>query len=261
MAITVEDLNAGWLIAPSTKAKVCCHCLVLRDPSGVALVDTGIGLEDVRDPVGRIGQATIDRAGFQFCAADTARRQLEKQGIDANDIRHILLTHLDPDHAGGLSDFRTATVHLSAEEVTAARSGDPRYRPIQFDYSSRWVTYSSSNDVWFGTEARRVDIGFSEPIFLVPLFGHTAGHCGIAVAQGHRWTLHIGDAYYLRAELADSAHPVNLLAAAAAVDDTKRLKSLDWLRRLSREHESEVRLLGYHDVRELPRSLGGSAAG
>jgi glyoxylase-like metal-dependent hydrolase (beta-lactamase superfamily II) len=254
----VEDLNAGWLHAPP-HPRVCCHCLVLRDPAGVALVDTGIGLQDVRDPAGRVGEAAIRLAGFQFNPDDTAQRQLAGRGSRPADVTDIVVTHLDPDHAGGISDFPSARVHASAEERAAASGGDERYRPVQFERHERWVTYGPSAETWFGMEARRVDLGFSSPVLLVPLFGHTAGHCGVAVGQGERWVLHVGDAYYLRVELSDPDHPVGHVAAARAVDDRRRLESLERLRRLARDHGDAVRLLGYHDVQELPHHLGGCA--
>ncbi len=33
---------------------------------------------------------------------DTALRQIEAMGFSASDVRHIVLTHMDFDHAGGL---------------------------------------------------------------------------------------------------------------------------------------------------------------
>jgi glyoxylase-like metal-dependent hydrolase (beta-lactamase superfamily II) len=35
---------------------------------------------------------------------------------DPKDVRHIVLTHLDFDPAGGLGDFPHATVHMLADE-------------------------------------------------------------------------------------------------------------------------------------------------
>lgn len=254
----VEDLNAGWLHAPPNP-RACCHCLLLRDPCGTALVDAGIGLEDARDPAARVGRVAMDQAGFQFNPADTARRQLEARGIDSASVGHIIMTHLDPDHAGGLSDFPEASVHVSTEEWLAANSGDPRYRPIQFDRNGRVVTHAATADRWFGIPARRLNIGFASTIFLVPLFGHTAGHCGVAIEDERGWTLHVGDAYYLRAELTDPDHPVTALASAMAFDDAERINSLNLLRRLARDAGAKLRLTGYHDTQELPRRCGGSA--
>lgn len=43
---------------------------------------------------------------------ETAIRQIEALGHRAGDVRHIVATHLDFDHAGGLQDFPDATVHV-----------------------------------------------------------------------------------------------------------------------------------------------------
>jgi glyoxylase-like metal-dependent hydrolase (beta-lactamase superfamily II) len=36
---------------------------------------------------------------------------------------------------------------------------------------------------------------------MVPLLGHTAGHCGITLQTDGGWMLHAGDAYFHRWEL------------------------------------------------------------
>jgi glyoxylase-like metal-dependent hydrolase (beta-lactamase superfamily II) len=87
---------------------------------------------------------------------------------------------------------------------------------------------------------------------LVPLFGHTLGHCGVAIHQGDRWVLHVGDAYYLRIELATDDHPVSQLTRQRADDDGPRRASLEHLRRLARDHGDEIDLFGYHDPTEFP---------
>ncbi len=38
---------------------------------------------------------------------------MKRLGYSINDVRHIILTHLDLDHAGGLHDFPNAAVHVS----------------------------------------------------------------------------------------------------------------------------------------------------
>ena len=97
----IHHINCGSLqVSPNTKAS--CHCLLLEDKDGLALVDTGIGLLDVQQPLERIGQPLIDMAGFQFHEEDTAVRQVEKRGFRTTDVTHVVLSHCDPDHVGGL---------------------------------------------------------------------------------------------------------------------------------------------------------------
>lgn len=246
---TVHHINCGWLHAPPNP-RASCHCLLLEDPAGLALVDTGIGLLDSD----RLARPVIDAAGFLFDEADTAVRQIEQLGFSASDVTDIVLTHADPDHAGGLSDFPGARVHIAAEERVALRDGNPRYAPAQFAHRPRWETYSGSDRRWFGLEARPVALGFASEVLLVPLPGHTLGHCGVAVGQGRRWALHVGDAYYLRAEVARDDHPVSLLAALRADDDALRRRSLGEIRRVAREHRGQIDFFGYHDVGELPHA-------
>lgn len=248
---TVRHLNCGTLHAPPNPA-AACHCLLLEDRGRLVLVDTGIGLLDVADPPGRIGQPLIDIAGFQFHEDQTAARQVEMLGYRTADVTDIILTHADPDHTGGLADFPNATVHVSVEEHARLGSGHWRYLPAHFAHGPRWQTHAASEQCWFGLEARPLDLGIDADLRLIPLFGHTLGHCGVAVGVGGRWLLHAGDAYYLRPELVTDDHPVSALAAARADDNDRRVASLAELRRLARDHGAEVALFGYHDFDEFP---------
>ncbi len=247
----VHHLNGGVLHAPP-HPRASCHCLLLDDGGRLALVDTGIGLLDVADPVGRIGQPLIDIAGFQFDEQETVIRNIERLGFRAEEVADVVLTHVDPDHTGGLADFPDAAVHLSLEERTQLQKGHWRYLAGHFAHKPHWRTHAPAADRWFGLEARWLPIGSGGDVALIPLFGHTLGHCGVAVRDGERWLLHVGDAYYLRVELTRDDHPVSTLAAQRADDDTLRRTSLNQLRRLAREHSTEIQLCGYHDFTEFP---------
>jgi glyoxylase-like metal-dependent hydrolase (beta-lactamase superfamily II) len=51
----------------------------------------------------------------------TAVAQVRRLGFATADVRDIVLTHLDLDHAGGLSDFPAAHVHVLKVEHAAAK--------------------------------------------------------------------------------------------------------------------------------------------
>ncbi|QDU61626.1 Metallo-beta-lactamase superfamily protein [Planctomycetes bacterium Pan216] len=248
----IHHLIGGTLHAPPNP-RAGCHCLVLQHGGKLALVDTGIGLRDVAEPEKRIGEETIRLEGFQFHEEETILRQLERQGFRADDVTDIVLTHADPDHTGGLADFPEARVHLSREEHVSLARGRVRYAPAHFDHGPSWQLHGPSRERWLGLEARSIALGNGVDVLLVPLFGHTLGHCGVAVREGERWLLHVGDAYYLRVELDRDDHPVGQLAALRADDDARRRASLAQLRRLARDHAGEVDCCGYHDLDELAR--------
>lgn len=248
--MNVYHLNCGILHAPPNP-QAACHCLLIECDGRLTLIDTGIGLQDIARPQERIGQPAIDAAGFQFHESLTAVRQIEQLGFQTSDVTDIVLTHADPDHAGGLADFPAATVHLSAEEFARLESGHWRYSPIQFDHQPRWATNAQSAEHWFSLESRQILNRGELDVRMIPLFGHTLGHCGVATRHGNRWLLHVGDAYYLRVELSTDDHPVSQLAAMRADDDEQRRRSLAQLRRLWQEHSAEIELFGYHDFTEF----------
>src|SRR5271165_578172 len=125
-----------WAIAP-----MCCHCLLVEGEDGLILVDTGLGVEDVADPrrLGRIFTALVRP---RLDVAETALRQVADLGFRIDDVRHIVPTHLDLDHAGGLVDFPSATVHVHARELSAASAPTwrerERYRPAQLKPVANW---------------------------------------------------------------------------------------------------------------------------
>jgi glyoxylase-like metal-dependent hydrolase (beta-lactamase superfamily II) len=63
-------------------------------------------------------------------------------GFSPRDVRHIVLTHLDFDHAGGLDDFPWAMVHLLRRERDHALKqrtwlDRQRFRPQQWHHRER----------------------------------------------------------------------------------------------------------------------------
>ena len=96
-------------------AQLVCHCLLIdTEGEGLVLVDTGLGLRDVAEPGTRLSPVFRRAMKLPLRESETAVRQIEKLGFSASDVRHIVLTHLDFDHAGGLDDFPEAIVLILA---------------------------------------------------------------------------------------------------------------------------------------------------
>lgn len=240
------------------RAHLCCHCLLLEtERDGLVLVDTGFGEGDVGDP-SRLSRIFRLLNNIQFDPARTAVAQLRKLGFQAADVRHILLTHLDFDHAGGLSDFPNATVHLMHDEHAAVqqlRGFLPRRRfvPVQWRGISRWQLYREEGDQWYGFESVRSVI---DDVLLIPLRGHTAGHAGIAVRGEDGWVLHAGDAYFFRHEIGQASRRcppgLRLYQRLMDTDHDRRVLNQHRLRALSLE-QPQLDIFCSHDARELAR--------
>ncbi|WP_147944402.1 MBL fold metallo-hydrolase [Microbispora hainanensis] len=242
-------------------AHAVAHCLLVEtDRDGLVLVEAGLGLGDVRDPAGSLAADWTEMVEPVLDPAETAVRQVERLGYAPADVRHVLLTHLDVDHSGGLPDFPGARVHVLEDELTAALAEAPsrRYRPAHWAHGPHWETYGTgAGEEWFGFGGVRLPHGLPADFLLVPLGGHTAGHAAVAVRDGGRWLLHAGDAYFYHGELrADEPQPHPLLdfvQTGSQVDAELRLRNRDRLRALVRDHADEVEVFSAHDPWELRR--------
>src|SRR5262249_62152923 len=110
--------------SPLRPAPTVCHCLLAEtDSDGLVLVETGLGTNDVLHPADTLGEQWVTLAEPALDLAETALHQLRDIGHTPNDLRHIVLTHLDRDHAGGLAAFPHAPVpplHAEYEAAIAA---------------------------------------------------------------------------------------------------------------------------------------------
>ncbi len=238
-----------------------CHCLLVETDDGLVLVDTGMGRDDVHAPAKRLGRGFVAMFRPRTDPRHTALDQIETLGYAASDVRHIVLTHLDLDHAGGLGDFPKATVHVLAAELERARTRPTlhdrqRYRPHQWAHGPRWETYAESDfgEDWYGFAAVRELRGLPPELLLVPLLGHSHGHVGVALSTSDGWLLHCGDAYFFRGEMHDPPHCTPGLSAfqrIVAADNDARVRNRDRLAELARNHDGAVRLFCAHDPVEF----------
>jgi glyoxylase-like metal-dependent hydrolase (beta-lactamase superfamily II) len=243
-----------------------CHCLLIETDSKLILVDTGFGTQDILHPHKRLSPFFRILNQPRLDMKQTAIHQIRELGFDPNDVTDIVLTHLDFDHAGGITDFPNAKIHLYATEYKAALRSKgfiqgQRFRPIQWQNHKSWKLYNSQGEKWFGFDSVRELEGLPPEILIIPLVGHTWGHCGIAVEQEHRWLLLAGDAYFNNQEM-NLKHPHAPKGAAAyetmmEVDRELRLMNQDRLRRLIATQGRHVQVFCSHDPKEfmMMRSL------
>jgi glyoxylase-like metal-dependent hydrolase (beta-lactamase superfamily II) len=268
--LRIHHLNCGSLCprggklfggagGPLSPTPMCCHCLLIESDDELILVDAGLGVEDVNEP---------RRLGFLFNAvvrprldvAETALRQVAGMGFRPSDVRHIVPTHLDLDHAGGICDFPNAAVHVFADELRAASHRSTlgernRYRKAQIAAVKKWAAVEEDGESWFGFSAVRAIPGTRDEVLLVPLPGHSRGHCGVAVRRADDWLLHCGDAYFHHSEVEPNggAAPKGLrwFESVVQFDGAQRRANQARLRELARLALGEVKLICSHDLADF----------
>ncbi|HWU85856.1 MAG TPA: MBL fold metallo-hydrolase [Kofleriaceae bacterium] len=250
---------AGFLLGQPGlgRGTLVCHCLLVETArDGLVLVDSGFGTREVEGTT-RLSGVFRRVAGPALDPAEPAIAQVRALGFDPKDVRHLVVTHLDLDHAGGLPDFPWAKVHLHAREHAAAMARShvlerERYLTAHWHHGPTWEVYAEDGDTWRGLPAITKLRGLDADIGLVPMHGHTRGHSAVIVRTGDRWLVHAGDAYFHRATVEGNGRaPLGLAAFERLMqrDGAQRRASAAALRQL-REHYADLDLFCAHDHAE-----------
>lgn len=223
-------------------AELVAHCLLVEGADGLTLVDTGFGTLDIAEQSRRLGRLFTLMVGAAFDPQQRAVAQVTALGHDPHDVRDIVVTHLDPDHAGGLSDFPWARVHVHPAEREAGThpatmNERMRYVQAQWEHGPVWSDEASAGEDWHGFGSVRA---VNDDVLMVPLHGHTRGHCGVAVRRPDGgWLLHAGDAYFFTGdkETPRRCPPgIRSYQAALAADGSARRANLARLQELHSIH-------------------------
>lgn len=192
----VHHLNCGAMNPPLMSALVC-HVLLVETDDGLVLVDSGLGRDTFAHPK-RMGPARF-MTRPERKDSHTAIGQIEAMGRSGEEVSHVVLTHMDFDHVGGISDFPAATIHTTADEYDWAVTNPDftskqRYAQSLWSHNPKMEIHGGRGDVWkFGLTGTEVLPG----ITMIPLPGHTKGHAAIAVDAGERGLLiHAGDSAF-----------------------------------------------------------------
>lgn len=262
-SLRVHHLNCAHITAMKLGGQsLACHVMLVETPeSGLVLVDSGLGTADYAAISSRLGSGFARL--YARPAVDpslAAIHQIRDLGFDPTDVRHVVQTHLDLDHVGGLSDFPHATVHVHGTELKAAmeRKGVKargRYRPPMWAHGPNWQTYTVEGEPWHGFEAVRNLKGLPPEILFVPLPGHTLGHCGVAIDAEDGWLLNAGDAFFDPREVHGPtrkvAFRVGIFEAVVTTDKKLRARNQNRLRAFVNAHP-EVNVFAAHDPGGFP---------
>jgi glyoxylase-like metal-dependent hydrolase (beta-lactamase superfamily II) len=206
----IQHLNCASLHPYIPPIDSIVNCLLVESDDGYLLVDTGFGKQDYLDP-SPFMRAFIALLRTPQNLEETAIEQVKSFGIDPPDVRHIVLTHMHLDHAGGLPDFPWAQVHVHRSEFEMGMSRSlplgPFYRPEHWVHNPNWILYDTPVCEWYGFEAIDVLSGIKPRILFLPLPGHSPGHCAVAIELDHAWLLHCGDATYPFYRMGDPRQP------------------------------------------------------
>jgi len=242
-----------------------CHCLLIESSSGLILVDTGFGLEDIKNTNTRIPPEFLYFFGGPLLdKKETAAYQIRKLGFKREDVRHIIVSHMDVDHVGGMRDFPKAQIHLHQDEFEAANNPQSftetqRYIKAMWSHHPRWNIYQpKTGSHWKGFTCVRNLKGLPPEILLIPLRGHTKGHTGVAIKTQTGYLFFTGDAYLRREQIEStqcSSIPsyVKIYNQFMHEDKVSFEQNISKLKVLKKNEQDKIEIICSHDLRELKR--------
>jgi len=181
---------------PSTM-KTGMACLIVETDQGLVLVDTGLGLQEYSNP----SWFTQFFRVFTVMSLDpneAAINRVEQLGFKPKDVKHVILTHMHFDHCSGLPDFPHAKVHVHKREHDAFTDGkilhwdELAYIQRYTAHKPDFVLYEKVDSKWYDFDAIRLP--FQPEMYLIPLFGHSRGQCGVTIKTSFGWFFHAADA-------------------------------------------------------------------
>ena len=223
----LTERGAAWRV----RAYPAGFALLLHPLRGAVLFDTGYAPR-VRRLMRRwpgVLYGLITPVRLQ--AHQTALAQLARLGMVADDVKHLIVSHLHADHVGALRDFPAATFHLDAgvypplrklKGLRAVRRAFlPELLPPDFSARSQLLDYHSAPP-GFAPFERVADVFGDGSVYALPVPGHAPGMIALVLRTRETAALD-GDGAGLTLLASDAAWTVRALREGGEVHPLARL--------------------------------------
>jgi N-acyl homoserine lactone hydrolase len=221
VGVELVDIANSDPLGPDVGTKVLTPYFVylVEHPQGPVLFDTGahprfVGTYDpATDDGTHVGPKIVMREGEDVVS------KLATIGLAPADIRHVALSHMHIDHAGGVSLFGDATFHVQGSELDFAFDPPVYQRGFyvreDFDHDVHWNRLEGDTDL-FG-DGR---------IVLFPTPGHSGGHQSMLVRLDGGAVILVADAAYSAYNLEGRVLPAILWSPDHMVSSWERIEQM-----------------------------------
>jgi glyoxylase-like metal-dependent hydrolase (beta-lactamase superfamily II) len=175
--------------------------------------------------------------------------QLQQDGISTNDVSHVIISHLHPDHIGGLKSFSNSTVIISKDAVEGLKK--PTVTDLIFEsllpdiFDTQTVILEQMGLQTCSVKSfTGYDLFGDQSIVIGHLKGHARGHIGAMVAGN---ILLAGDACW-RTDLLDVSHKMRQSVKLLHHNHAHFLDTVGFLQTLQKEG---VKLCFSHDTYQI----------
>lgn len=191
------------------------NVILVEHDEGLCLFDTGQTARAAMPGYFPRWHPFLRLSRFELQPEDEAVAQLRCLGVEPDDVRWVVLSHLHTDHAGGIAAFTRAEVVVSRSEWQRATGLAGRlrgYLPQHWPSELRPQLVDLDGPAlgpFPGSFALAADGG----LVAVALPGHTPGHMGLLAQVAGRTYLAVGDLVHTAAELWQAAPEIAAFCA------------------------------------------------
>lgn len=201
---------------------------VIEHPEGVIVVDTG---ETAR--ASEPGYFTAWHPYFKHVKTlvtpdQEIGPQLRALGIQPDEVRWVVMTHLHTDHAGGLSHFPQAefVIHRRAYQLARGFAGQVRgFLPQHWPAWFNPTLIELAPHPW-GPFPAHLNLTETGDVLLVPTSGHTEAHMSVVLCGTELTYFFAGDTSYTQQLMLDQQLDGVSLDALSAHRTVQRIRQL-----------------------------------
>lgn len=174
---------------------------VIEHPEGVIVIDTGenqrVMNTDYFKPAGKI-VAAYNRKNIRFSVSieNEIGFQMKQLGLNPDDVKNVVLTHLHLDHTDGLYHFPKSEIIVHEKEFNNPSGNIPALYPKWF--KPKLVSYRTGFIEIFN---QAYPITKKEDVLLIPTNGHTLHHASVLFKTDDFDILFAGDVCYSQEQL------------------------------------------------------------
>lgn len=223
------------------------YAYLIEHPKGRILVDTGWHTDVRIDQKKHLSWKINIASKAILPAGEAITEQLQARGLTPSDIDIVLLTHLDVDHASGLSLVKEAKkIYAGKAELKAVEKGDIRYNKKLWAGIPIQPVPMTENSAFPHDEAW--DVFDDGTVYFVNLAGHSAGMTGVMVQSSEKFVILTGDSCYNHHNWEDLKLP------GITSDAEKAKKSIEWVAKMAASPNC-MEILATHDADAVPHSI------
>lgn len=232
---------------------------LIEHPKGFVLVDTGWNMSmspngeyDKKAQIDSLGSFVLYNINQGFVESGAAvNEQLNAMGIKPRDLNYVLLTHLDCDHANGLSLVKDAkNILVSNDEFKMLNKKSPI---IKIRFQNKWWSDTKIKGFEYndteGPFGKSYDLFGDGSIKMINIPGHSDGLCAVKVKNlDGKFVLLFSDGGYGEKSWR------NMITSGITMDKEKQYKSLQWIREQSLDKNC-IESLANHDINIKPHTI------